>query len=63
MTKEKVKDIAIRVLKTFIAAGLVAVVGLGFDNPKTWIITFATSGVTAVMNLAIKLLEKDNEDV
>lgn len=63
MTKQKIKDIAIRTLKTFIVAGASAVVTLGFNDAKTWIITFASAGGTAVLNMIIKWGGKNNEDV
>lgn len=67
MNKEKLEDVLIRTLKTFLVAGLSAVATLGFDNPKTWIVTFASAGGTAVMNFLIKILgengENKNEDV
>lgn len=55
--KEKWADIGIRTLKTFLVAGLSAVATLGFDNWKTWVITFASAGGTAVINFLIKVLE------
>jgi len=62
MNKEKWKDIAIRTFKTFIVAGCMAVVGLGFDDWKTWFITFGSAGLTAVLNLIIKMWGgKENE--
>ena len=61
MNKSKWKDILIRTAKTFVVAGASAVVGLGFDDPKAWLIAFASAGGTAVLNLIIKLWGDDNE--
>lgn len=55
--KENWKDIGIRTLKTFLVAGLSAVATLGLNDWKTWIITFASAGGTAVINFLIKVLK------
>ena len=60
ITKKQLIDVAIRVLKTFVAAGAVAVAGMGFSNPKAWLYAFGTGGATGVINLIIKLFKEED---
>lgn len=57
MSKEQIKDIAIRTFKTFIAAGFSSAGVFGIDNWKAWVSTFIASGITAVLNYVIKCFE------
>lgn len=61
ITKEQLKDVAIRTAKTFVVAGLAAVPALGTTDIKSWLITFGSAGLTAVLNLIIKIFEESEE--
>lgn len=62
ITKKQVKDILIRTVKTFIAAGVTAVAALPTkDNPKAIMIAFGSAGVTAVMNAFLKLFQESED--
>ena len=67
MTKDKIKDIAIRAFKTFIQGFLGAIVITGetdITNPdviKALLIGALAAGISAVMNLFLELL-KNVED-
>lgn len=64
---EKVKDILIRMIKTFIQGFLATlVVSIQSGEPeitKSIIIGAIAGGISAVMNLAIKLLERSEDDI
>lgn len=60
--KEKIKDVVIRCIKTFIQ-GFLATLVLSMQNgqveiTQSLLIGAFSSGICAVMNLCIKLLEK-----
>lgn len=62
MNKEKIKDILIRCLKTFIQ-GFLATLVVSIQNgdveiTKSVLIGAIAGGISALMNLIIKLLEK-----
>lgn len=63
MTKDKIKDIAIRAFKTFIQGFLGAIVitsGTDLTNPevlKSLLIGALAAGISAVMNLFLELLK------
>ena len=66
--KEKIKDILIRALKTFIQGFLATLIVLLKDTDltdesilKSVIIGAIAGGISAVMNLIIQLLNKDNQ--
>lgn len=63
ITKKQAKDIVVRVLKTFIAAAAVvigkAIATGGFKSMGDAYIPAATAGVTAVINLIIKLCKEE----
>ncbi len=64
ITKEQARDILIRTVKTFVAAGVASISALGFptkDNWKVIAITFISAGLTAVWNLIIKAFEESEE--
>lgn len=65
---EKVKDILIRMIKTFIqgflATLLVSTQSGNVEITKSLLIGALAGGISAVMNLAIKLLERgDTNDI
>lgn len=64
--KEKIKDIIIRCLKTFIQ-GFLATLLVSMQNgeieiTQSLLIGAISGGICAVMNLCIKLLEKGEDD-
>lgn len=67
MNKEKIKDILIRCFKTFIQ-GFLATLLVSFQNgnteiTKSLLVGALAGGISALMNLIIKLLEKgENEN-
>lgn len=60
VNKKELKDVLIRTLKTFLAAGIASAGTFGIDNWKVWLSTFAAAGITAVLNLMIKALGDGN---
>lgn len=65
MNKEKIKDIIIRCLKTFIQ-GFLATLVVTFQSgnteiTKSMLIGALAGGISALMNLIIKLLGKNEE--
>lgn len=66
MNKEKIKDILIRCIKTFIQ-GFLATLMVTMQNgeveiTKSVIIGAVSGGISALMNLIIKLLERGEDD-
>lgn len=66
MNKEKLKDILIRCIKTFIQ-GFLATIMVSFQQgeveiTKSLIVGAVAGGISALMNLCIKLLEKGDEE-
>ena len=66
MNKDKIKDILIRCIKTFIQ-GFLATIVVNMQNgeielTKSIIIGAVAGGISAVMNVIIRLLEKENDD-
>lgn len=65
MNKEKIKDILIRCLKTFIqgflATLLVTVQNGDIEITKSVLIGAVAGGLSALMNFTIKLLERGEE--
>ena len=60
--KEKIKDIVVRALKTFIQgslAVLVVTIQNGGQLDKAVLVGAVASGISAVMNLCINLLNKE----
>ena len=66
MNKEKIKDILIRCIKTFIqgflATLLVTVQNGEVEITKSVLIGAIAGGISALMNLIIKLLNRGEED-
>ena len=67
--KEKIKDIAIRAIKTFIQGFLATLVVLlkesdfsDFNLLKSILIGAIAGGISAVMNLILSLIPKNDED-
>jgi ABC-type molybdate transport system substrate-binding protein len=62
ITKEQVKDILVRTVKTFVAAGLTAATASINESTsidaKAVIFVFGTAGITALMNVIAKAFEK-----
>lgn len=66
MNKEKLKDILIRCIKTFIQ-GFLATLLVTFQSgnaeiTKSMLVGALAGGISALMNFVIKSLEPDNED-
>lgn len=65
--KEKVKDIVVRCIKTFIQgflATLVVSIQSGeVEITKSIVIGALAGGISAVMNLVIKVLEDEKDDI
>lgn len=62
ITKKQMRDICIRTVKTFVAAGLTAVTALpAKDNLKVVAIAFGSAGITAIWNMVIKAFEESEE--
>lgn len=66
--KEKIKDIVIRALKTFVQGFLATLIVLLKESDysdlnilKSVIIGAIAGGISAVMNLIIQLMNKDNQ--
>ena len=66
MNKEKIKDILIRCVKTFIqgflATLMVTMQSGEIEITKSVIIGAVSGGISALMNLIIKLLERGDEN-
>lgn len=67
--KEKIKDITIRALKTFIQGFLATLIVLLKDSDfsdlnilKSVLIGAIAGGISAVMNLIINYMQKDNDE-